>query len=241
LKWGGLAVAVFGVIALYADVTVLNLMIAEKPPLVSLTEVTPSMNFAIVRIQGTVTGVSYDEARMWLGITLMEENETIFIRVYDSETKALIERNKVPAVGDKAEVTGQLRVRPGFRQMILQVAGGLRPERPQAQPMTIGNVLENVNDLLYQRVRIENVKYLGEKGPLRTREGRVWATWVVVEDIITENRITILLPHYPWTKRFEELDIESGQTLSVSGAVSLYFDQVQILPAKPLEDIRVIR
>lgn len=232
LKWGGLALAVCGVLALYADATVFKVVIKD-PPVITLDQIEPTMNFAVVKLENClVTGVTYDELDVTLGIWLSQGGQTIFVRVYDEETKRLIATGNIPGTGDYASIIGQLRVRPDFRMMILQVAGGLRWSRPEAQSMSIPQLLDNAENLLYKRVSVE--------GKFISTRSIGWASTSTIQDNQTGENVVVLVPYVPWMKKFEELGIPENQKLRVSGAVSLYYDQVQLLPANLDEDIRVI-
>jgi len=254
LKWGGLALAVCGVLALYADATVFKAMIKD-PPLITLAEIEPTMNFAVVRVEGLVTGVAYRESDMTIGMWLSQGEQTIFVKVYDEETKRLIATQNIPRVGDNASIIGQLRVRPDFRMIILQVAGGLHWSRPDATPMSIDNVLADAENILHKRVQIEG-RYLGENVIIGG-----WARKIILHDLVSDNKISVLMPYTvlanfqsPFRvigeEKFQELGLRAGQILRVRGAVGMYaverggvyYEEVQIQPAKPElgEDIEVI-
>lgn len=235
LKWGGLALAVIGVLALYVDALWFKVVVRDAPPL-SLSEIEPTMNFAAVNITGTVTGVRYEDDTKWMSIWLDDNfddyTDAIFIRVYDSETKQLIERNNVPGVGQEISIVGQLRLRPGFTQLILNVAGALDilPETPEN--LDIGDVVSNPENYIYERVRVQ--------GKVIEIETTKWgAKDLTLLDVMTGDELTVYVQNYPWFAGYDGLGVSEGDTLEVTGGVELYFNEVQLHPAN-LSDIEVV-
>jgi len=229
LKWGGLALAVCGVLAIYADATMFKAVIKDPPP-ITLAEIKPTMNFAVVKVEGLVTGVFYSDPTRTLIITLSQGEQSISVLAFRGEAERLIETRNIPAVGDNYSAIGQLRVRPDSRMMILQVAGGLRfLDRPEAENMSISEVRRNVDNLLYRRVRVEGRYIKLPRFPYN-----------IIEDEITEENLVIYTPRIPGVKRFDELGITTGQRLRVTGAVDVYRDLIELLPADVDKDIQVI-
>ncbi len=233
LKWGGLALAVFGVLALYTDALVFK-VVARDLPLISVSEIEPTMNFATVRIRGTVTGVRYETDTKWSSFWVLDNEDTIFIRAFDSETKQLHNTGNFPGVGDEVEVVGQLRTRPGFISMILQVAKGLKINRPEpAEKIPIENIILNPENFLYKRVWVE-----GEVSRVQPNWPWTGMTTITISEAGAE--LVVFVPHaYPWFNGFDGLGISEGDNLRVEGGIGLYFEQAQLYPAN-LDDIKVI-
>jgi RNA polymerase subunit RPABC4/transcription elongation factor Spt4 len=136
LKWGGLAIAVLGVLFLYVDVRGPHILV-RAPYQMTVGDVfldnAVTMNFAQVIMTGKATFVKYYEDMRSLGMFITDwennngeirenENASIFIRAYDATTFALFDAEKArldenspepkfPAVGDILTLRGNLRVR----------------------------------------------------------------------------------------------------------------------------------
>lgn len=243
LKWGGLTVAILGVLLLYADLHGPRLIVRE-PPTIAIGDISPAMNFAQVYLTGDATFVRYDEETKFLGMFLSDENgNEIFIRAYDSETRRLIEMEKrriaendpqpkFPAVGDRLKVRGNLRVRPGFRMMIMQFAEGLTIERPEATPISIENLVENAGTFReYQRFEVE--------GKVIDVDNRGWSVILTVYEVETKAEISVLIPKVVFLFG-RSLEAGIGDTIRVSGAFSMYLDTPQLWLAS-WDDLEVKR
>ncbi|KXB03677.1 hypothetical protein AKJ47_01800 [candidate division MSBL1 archaeon SCGC-AAA261G05] len=148
---GGLALAVLGTLAIY----VYALEFQGPPPQLKIGDIGPTMNWGVARFQGVVTGARYETDTGWLSIFLDDNTGSIFIRAYDSETQALIERNNVPGVGQHISVVGKIRTRPGFNMLILSVAGGLDILPEDVPRENISTITSNPENYVYERVQIE--------------------------------------------------------------------------------------
>lgn len=244
LKWGGLTVAILGILFLYVDLHGPRLVVRE-PPVIEISEISPAMNFAQVYIQGKATFVKYYDDTRFLGMYLTDpdnENASIFIRSYDAETKRLIEMEKqrlaendpqpkFPAVGDIVTARGNLRVRPGFPMMILQFAEGLTIKRPEAAPVTIENMVENADKFdEYERLEIE--------GKLISKKEYDWSTILAVYELSSEAETSLLIPNV--LNRFgRTLEAEIGDTIRVKGAFQLYYGEPQLWLAS-WDDLEVL-
>jgi hypothetical protein len=239
LKWGGLTVAILGILFLYADLHGPRLIIPKTPD-IEISEITPAMNFAQVCLRGKATFAKYDEEMRALGITLTNpdnEQVSIFIRAYDAETKRLIEMEKqrldkgdpqpkFPAVGDNLLVRGNLRIRSGFNMMILQFAEGLRIDRPQAIQITIENLVENKEKWAdYQRFEIgwDNSR----PAKIIARTDYDWATILTVYELESEAEISLMIPQV-LTMFGRTLEAKIGDTIHARGAFSLYHGSPQL-------------
>ena len=93
-------------------------------PLVRIGDVTPLMNFAYVRLQGTVAKRPY-VARDASKVAFVVDDGTGRLRVeaYDDVARALVEDGRVPAVGGQVDVPGSLSVSAdGRRKLYIRAA-----------------------------------------------------------------------------------------------------------------------
>ena len=83
----------------------------SEPPTVSISEITPVMNFAHVRVVGMVNRRAYiSKDRAYVGFTIEDETGRLRVAAYRDVAKALIENAMLPAAGDRVEVRGSLSV-----------------------------------------------------------------------------------------------------------------------------------
>lgn len=229
LKWGGLALAVFGVLGIY----VYALGFMGPPPSMHLADVNPTNNFAIVTFENiTVTGARYDTSTRWLSIFVDNTEDNVgsmFIRAYDSETEKLIERNNVPGPGQKVDIVTKLQTSEDFNMGVLQVAGGLDILETTPKKISISKLSSNPENYLYERVQVEGK--VMDKSKDDPFEG---TATVKLESVTTGNTLEVQFPYSaPWFK--ETLDenwsqISIGSTITVTGGVDLYYNSVQLSP-----------
>jgi len=240
LKWGGLAIAVFGVMFLYLDLHATHIIVRE-PQTIEISEITPTMNFGNVYITGKATFVKYYDDTKFLGMFITDldnENVDIYIRAYDAETNRLMDMEsqrlaenspdpKFPAVGDIVTLRGQLIVRGGspeeeggFAMLRIQYAEGVKVERPETTRVTIENLVSNPESFgYYQRVEIE--------GKIISTGSIGWASILTIYENGSEAEISLMVPNLI-TMFGRTLDANIGDRVRVKGAFELYYTQPQL-------------
>ena len=250
LKWGGLALAIFGVLFLYVDLHSTRIIVKETPT-VKISELTPMMNYANVYITGKATFVKFYDYDNTLGMYICDldnDNAEIYVKMYDTETKRIIEMEKqrlaenspdpkFPAAGDILTIRGQPVVRGGateeggFTMLRIQYAEGLQIVRPSATRVTIKNMVSNPENFgSYQRLEIE--------GKIIDSRETSWSTILTVYEMGTEAETSLLLPSV-MTKFGRTLQAKIGDTVRVSGALSEYFGAPQLYVAS-WDDLEVL-
>jgi len=255
LKWGGLTIAVVGILFLCVDVRGLHLL--TKPPYqVNISDLyldnAPTMNMAQVIMTGKATFVKFYDDTRFLGMFLVDpenENADVFIRAYDATTLDLIKQEnerlaagssepRFPAVGDIVTLRGNLRVRAsgqrtgGFRMLILMYADGLLEiDRPEATPVSIENIISNPENFEeYQRVQVE--------GKIVDNYDLGWAQVVVIYEMDTGAELNIMFPQV--LNMFGQgLSAKIGDTVRVKGAIQYYYTTPQLWLAS-WDDLEVI-
>ncbi len=189
-------------------------------PTVSAADALGTMNMAYVRVQGRVTrSLSYDPASGYLAFWLDDGTGEVRVSSYRDVTQALLTAGMVPALGDDVTVAGTLRIREDYVSLTLNAAEHLTLVRPE--PVTLkASTLTPLDAGL--RVRI-----VGEVREVRTPyEGM---TLITVRDdsgeivVAVDETVTTLTGALP--------EIVEGQGIDVVGAVSLYKDTPQLVPA----------
>jgi len=256
LKWGGLAVAVLGVLFLYIDVRGPHIL-AKNPYVISVgdtyKENAVTMNFGQVIMTGKATFVKYYDDMRSLGMFLTDldnENQDIFIRAYDVTTFTLFDMEKTrlnenspvpkfPAVGDNVTLRGNLRVRASaaqageFRMLYIQYPEAvLNIERQTDKtPVSIAQINANPDNFkLYQRIQIEGkIISTGDLG---------WAIPLNLYEMSTGAEASVMVPNI--LNQFgRTLTAKVGDLVRVKGAIQYYYGTPQIWLAS-WDDLEVI-
>ncbi|MDD4735039.1 MAG: OB-fold nucleic acid binding domain-containing protein [Kiritimatiellae bacterium] len=117
--------------AIFLSVVGLGLLywmaISQKIPLIKIGDITPTMNFAYVRIEGTVTSDTriFKESGLVrsLRFDIHDDTGEIPVTAYQTQARELIEKGLVPRPGDHISVAGSLSVAADDRILLrIQVA-----------------------------------------------------------------------------------------------------------------------
>ena len=210
-KYGSLVLAVVGVAIL--------LLIARgsQVPVVQIGNLSGTMNWAYVRVEGTVTRQpAYDAGegtlRLWVG----DGSGELMVMAYRSEADWLVNEGLVPVMGDAVALEGTLRIKEEFQYLVLNVPQHteLRPGEPVE--VAIDQVAA---DRLYERVTVRGVirddrtPYEGLRVlTLRDASGEI--------DVTLPTDAAALTGAWP--------DLRAGQPVAVTGAVDSYRGMPQI-------------
>ena len=189
-------------------------------PTVSAAEALGTMNMAYVRVQGRITrGLSYDPTSGYLAFWLDDGTGEVRVSSYRDVTETLLAAGIIPALGDDVTVAGTLRIREDYVSLTLNAAEHLTLERPEPLTLKVSTLTPLDAGL---RVRI-----VGEVREVRTPyEGM---TLITVRD--DSGEITIAVDETVVALTGTLPEIVEGQGIDVTGAVSLYKDTPQIVPA----------
>lgn len=188
------------------------------------------MNLAYVRVEGRCTRPpSYDPESDYLGFWIEDETGKLHVVSYRAETRALIERGRVPALGDRIEAAGTLRVREDSHSLTINAPEQMEIARAEPVERDIGTI---ASEDLYQRVRVRGqVRKLYEPYEgltlitLRDRTGAIPVA--VSEDLVALSGATPALT--------------VGQSAEVVAAVSIYGDAPQLVPASTTDIVPLSR
>ncbi|MEW6592412.1 MAG: hypothetical protein AB1305_01810 [Candidatus Hadarchaeota archaeon] len=255
LKWGGLTIAVLGILFLYVDVRGPHILV-KSPYQLRVSDLylenSATMNMAQVIMTGKATFVKYYEDTRFLGMFITDlenENADVFIRAYDATTLTLLAMEnqrlaensptpKYPAVGDIVTLRGNLRVRASgefigeFRMLILQYPEGvLEINRPAATTVTIKQVVDNMDNFsLYQRLQVE--------GKIISTSDLGWARVYNLYDMNSGAEMSLMLSNvlnYFGTP----VQLNIGDLIRVKGAIQSYYGAPQLWVAS-WDDLAVI-
>lgn len=194
-------------------------------PLVEAGQVGGLMNFAYVRLAGVVPHrPTYDRESGYLGFWVADGTGEVYVNAYRDVTQALVAQGTLPAAGDRITVAGTLRVRDDLVALTLNVPEHLSLTRPTAVPMLAGEVtLLDVGRRVWLAGQVRQVRtpYSG-------------MTLITLQD--ESGEIAVVMDARALTGTLPTLSV--GQGLTVVGAVDVYRDTPQIVPAT-ISDLQV--
>jgi len=132
LRFASLALAVVGMAALYL------LARQDLRPLVKISEVTPLMNSASVRVAGLVATTPQISVagNAYVSFPVTDGSNSLTVVAYDRCARGLMGATNCPRRGDIVEVSGTVSItRPGVRRIIMEAPEQLKmltraPARP---------------------------------------------------------------------------------------------------------------
>ena len=211
LKYGSLALAILGVVVL--------LFVANRAevPTVSVENLSGTMNWAHVRLEGIVIKQpAFDGTRESLKFWMNDGTGDILVTAYGSEAQTLLDEALVPVMGDRVSAVGTLRVRDEFPYLVLNDPQSL--DIRQSEPVAL-SIAEVDGWPLYQKVRVQGV--VRDK-----REPYEGLRILTVRDASGEIDVAI------WTDSGsiagDIVDPAEGESVQVAGAVSEYQGTRQI-------------
>ena len=134
LRVAALGLAIVGLVCLY------GISILPDMAVVPIGEITPTMNFATVRVSGQVTrrpyiGRSHGEID-YVSFPVDDGTGTLRVAAHRNIARALQTDNRIPAQGSKVDVIGNLRISEGGRIMLyLHSAKQFLPGSPNRRAM----------------------------------------------------------------------------------------------------------
>ena len=189
-------------------------------PRVQIGQAGTTMNLAYAQVEGwVVRGPEIYPGSGYLAFTVADETGEVRVAAYRQEAHALQVQGRVPALGDRVSVAGTLRVREEGVALTINVPEHVEVLRPEAVERQIGAITP-ADRLLRVRVR-----------------GQVWAlrqpypglTLVTLRD--PSGAVDVVVDRNLEALTGALLPLQVGQSLEVVGAVDLYRDTPQIVPA----------
>ena len=214
LKIGAVVMTIVGIIVLY---------FASKNtdiPEVKISDITQTMNFAYIKVTGTVLKYpSYDGRAKKLSFLLSDGKNELRVSAFKNEVITLERLGKIPDLGDIVTVAGNMRVREANTSLMISMAERMEIKKPEVAEQQ----LSSINDSLIDTV----VKVRG-----------------VITEVKSFPAYTILTINNPDSKGsaitvpmrsniFEDTArIQIGKTdlIEVTGLVDYYRDNYQVSP-----------
>ncbi len=222
LKGLTFALAVCGVVAMIVASR------ATARPLIAISSIGPTMNFAYVRIKGVVPDYpTLSTADGYLSFYLQDATGRMHVTAYRSTVDALMARAAVPMPGDQVTVEGSLRVRDDDVSLTLNTAEALAVEYGESVAVELA-ALDAFPTGACATVTGQ-VRDVQDVTPALRR--------VVLRSGDTQAQM--LLPLALPDVFGDSPALKPGEWVQVTGGVGEYRAQRQLLPARA-EDIRVV-
>ncbi len=218
VKIGAVLLATVGLAVLWFAAT------RSQVPLIQAGQAGATMNMAYARVEGRVVrGPTYYADSGYLSFTVDDGTGEIRVAAYRKEADALRAEGRVPALGDQVSVAGTLRVREEDVAMTLNVPEHLEIVRPEAVEREIGSLTPE--DYL-RRVMVRGQVW-------EVRQPYEGLTLVTLRD--SSGAVDVAIPQSLEELTGAFLPVEPGQSVDVAGAVDLYHDTVQVVPASVMD------
>ena len=199
-------------------------------PLIQIGQAGATMNMAYVRLQGRCTRApSYDPHSETLSFWIEDDTGEMYVSAYRAETRQIVAEDRVPALGDRVEVAGTLRMREDFLSLTVNVPAQLQVTHAEPVERAIGTIGPEDQ---YERVRV--------RGQVRdVYEPYEGLTLITVRDetgaipiAVSEELVALSMAGWKACPTPISLTLPTtGQSVEVVAAVSLYGDTPQLVPA----------
>ncbi len=218
LRYGALALATVGLALLYLMTT------QRELPLVKIGDIRATMNFAYVRVAGTVSGEPrlFKEGGKIRSMRFAVDDGTgeISVTAYRAQAEDLAEKGLIPRVGDRVEVAGSLSMTANDDVVMrLQVAEHLSLTRTEMAATGLGDItsaLVGSSVLVDGTIARVQAPKPGSKAP--------WS--VTIRDATGEKDLTF------WEDVYAEIGdkilLSPGTPVRARVSVRTYRDQLQL-------------
>lgn len=208
---------------------------------VVIKDIDEDLNYGYVWIEGTVSGgPEYSETSDKLEFSVYDGTDEITVKAYGEVTNDLLEENQIPSVGDNVKVFGMVRAEDQMREVRIETAKKFSLEPATAKPSTITQIIEDFDEMKYQRVTVEGI--------LINMVPWGWMNKYTIKDETTDAELNVI-----FTSGIDELDVATTSNdvsvtpenltlysrLRVTAGVSEYGGRAQLIPSS-YRDIKVI-
>lgn len=221
-----LFLAFSGVIAVYFAAN-------AEPPTITVSQITPEMNYARVKIIGyAISAPSYDEMSGYFTFRMMDINGTynsylntsvIVVNVYSPLSNELVKAGKIPVPGDMIIVAGTLKVR-NYISLTVNYFEDLQIIRREPIPLAFDEVASNWSSYLGQPVRIRGwvVDYRNSSSMILFNVRDYYAN--------TTFELQVYLPEiiYKWTGNLTNFSL--GDYVDIVGNLWSYRGSPELVP-----------
>jgi DNA/RNA endonuclease YhcR with UshA esterase domain len=210
-KVAAAVLALGGLLALWVAAT------RAEPPALPIADVKSTMNWAYVRVQGTVTRYpAYDPEAGSLKFWVWDGSGDLMVTAYRTEAQALLDAGLIPTIGDQATIEGTLRVKEDFAYLTINAPQRVVFQRPDHAEVPVGQI---GLDQLYEKVTV--------RGMVRSvREP--YAGLMILEVRDATGAVDVTIPADLVRLTGTPPTVRPGDCVQISGAVSLYEESSQV-------------
>lgn len=215
-RYAAVFLSVVGLMLLYW------MAVSQKIPTITIGEITPTMNFAYVRIDGTVSG----ETRIFkenglvrsMRFDLHDGTGEIPVTAYQAQARELVEKGLIPRSGDHISVAGSLSVAADDRILLrIQVADQVELVQQELERTALADLTPESGAVLVEGAIVRvNAPQPGKKQP-----------WSI---LIADESGTANLSF--WEDVYADIDAKDqliqGQGIRLRSAVKLYKGKIQL-------------
>lgn len=218
LKYGSVILSIGGLILLYLITRHIQL------PTLKINEITDLMNFAYIRVKGTVSREPiFDEKSKILTYRITDGTGELTIKAYSVIATTLKEKKAIPSMGDFVDLEGTVRIRGQAKFLTINI-----PDRVKiSKPVPISVPLASITDKQLKKI-------ITTTGIVVSFKKYKTYTKIFITDEKFKNRIRVSMR---FTEGLPVLKI--GQRISVTGMLDYYKGFYQIFPASPA-NIRIV-
>ncbi len=193
---------------------------ATARPFTVIAAISPSMNFAYVRIEGVVVDYpSLAPEQDYLSFRVRDASGELRVSAYRSTVSALLDAGRLPMPGDRATLEGTLRVRDDEPSLTLNMAEALSLRAGEAQTIDLAALdALPLGGRATVAGQVRRVRTAGESLRIMTlRQGDTEA------DVLIPLSLRAVFGPPP--------EISAGDWLTVTGGVGEYRGRRQVMPA----------
>ena len=220
-RYGSLILSIIGLFILF-------LIAREKEiPLIKVEDISPTMNFAYVRIKGRVIRYpKFDTKLKSLSLSVNDGTGDIFVKAYRVVGDKLYKTGKIPSIGDIIDVQGTLRIRGSQKSLTINIPEKVKISTPSFKKIRLKDINDN---LLYHNVIVEGI----------VKDVRYYRNFIslIISDKNNKSRVKVPLNLERIGSHIPQLNY--GYKIRIKGMVSYYGGYYQILPRSD-KSIRVL-
>jgi len=211
-RYGSLILSFVGLAILYL------ISVHKEIPLVKVADISPTMNFAYIRVRGIVYRYPmFDEKLYSLTVHLNDGTDDIMIKAYRVTGLKLKELNKLPKLGDIMDVEGTVRIRGNTKILTINV-----PERVKIIEVSAKRIkLSEISDSFLNR-KVTIIGYVYD-----IRYYRKYIS-LYIADIKGKNRVRVPINLNNIENNFGKLQV--GYKVRINGVLSYYSKSYNIVP-----------
>ena len=216
-----LTISLFGLLAVVLAIGGLALLwyvsVNTPVPVIRIGHVQATMNYAYVRVEGIVTrGAAFNADSESLTFWVDDGSGQLLVSAFRSDARALIEADRVPAIGDRVSAQGTLRVREEAPSLTVVAVDGLARATESAPARDLGSLTS-----------ADALSGVSVRGQVRAvREPRAGLRLITIRDASGEIDVAIDGD----IARFGDAapEVKVGDSITATGVVTLFEGTPQI-------------